>query len=205
MSNGKSIIEKATEYYLYKKNNRNDKESAIERTCKYLASKCSSNSEWFSKEEDCYILAKKLKKTLGNKIDFYGSIRTPIPSGKYLSSYRKNNGEHMFNGHCLPFYFKFSNNEFLRIGVGANYSCNSFEEKLAALSDFYEILSKKYGEPIVFYTTKNDDKGLLNLQWSFINKDKEIEKFKSGTYFDDTEIETLIVIGEKKKMLKNIV
>lgn len=155
-------------------------------------------SELFSKAEDSHLLARKLKKKLGDKIDFYGPTYIEIPSGKYLSSYRRNNGEYMFNGHCLPFYFKFSENEFLRIGVGSNYSDSSLGEKIAALSDFYEILSEEYGNPTVFYTTKDDDEGLLTLQWSFINKEEEIEKFKSGTYFDDAEIDTLIIFGEKK-------
>ena len=50
----------------------------------------------------------KLKKKLGDKIDFYGSTYIEIPSGKYLSLYRINNHENMYYGKCLPFYFKFS-------------------------------------------------------------------------------------------------
>lgn len=155
-------------------------------------------SELYSKAEDCNLLANKLKKKLGDKIDFYGSTYIEIPSGKYLSSYRINNGEYMFNGQCLPFYFKFSENEFLRIGIGSNHRGSSLGEKMAALSDFYSILSEEYGEPTVFYTTKNDDEEVLSLQWAFINKESEIEKFKSGTYFDDAELNTLIIFGEKK-------
>ena len=134
-----------------------------------------------------------------DKIDFYGSTYIEIPSDKYLSSYRKNNGEYMFNGQWLPFYFKFSENEFLRISVGSNHCGSSLGEKMAALSDFYSILSEEYGEPTVFYTTKDDDEGLLTLQWAFINKEEEIEKFQSGTYFDDAEIDTLIVLGKKRE------
>lgn len=156
-------------------------------------------SELFSKAEDCSLLASRLKKKLGDKIDFYGSTYIEIPSDKYLSSYRKNNGEYMFNGQWLPFYFKFSENEFLRISVGSNHCGSSLGEKMAALSDFYSILSEEYGEPMVFYTTKNDDEGLLTLQWAFINKEEEIEKFQSGTYFDDAEIDTLIVLGKKRE------
>lgn len=156
-------------------------------------------SEYYSKAEDCYLLSKKIKKELGSKIDFYGSTNIEIPSGKYLSSYRKNNGEYIFNGHTLPFYFKFSNNEFLRISVGSHYSGSTLGEKMAALSDFYEVLSKEYGIPTVFYTTKDDDEGLLTLQWSFINKELEIAKFKSGNYFDDAKIDNLIIFGENKE------
>lgn len=156
-------------------------------------------SELFSKAEDCSLLASRLNKKLGDKIDFYGSTYIEIPSGKYLSSYRRNNGEYMFNGQWLPFYFKFSENEFLRISVGSNQCGSSIGEKMAALSDFYSILSEEYGEPTVFYTTKDDDERLLSLQWAFINKEEEIEKFQSGTYFDDAEIDTLIILGKKKE------
>ena len=155
--------------------------------------------EIFSNADDCCKLARKLKKQLGDKIDFYGTINTPLPSGKYLSSYRRSNGEYFsYNCNCLPFYFKFAENGFLRIGVGSHSSDHSLGEKLAALGDFYEVLSEEYGEPTVFYTTKDDDERLLTLQWSFVNKDEEIAKFQNGTYFDDAEIDTLIVFGQKK-------
>ena len=156
-------------------------------------------SEIFSNADDCCKLARKFKKQLGDKIDFYGSINTPLPSGKYLSLYRRSNGEYFsYNCNCLPFYFKFAENGFLRIGVGSHSKDNSLGEKLAALSDFYEVLCEEYGEPTVFCTTKEDDEGLLTLQWSFINKEEEIAKFQNGTYFDDAEIDTLIVFGQKK-------
>ncbi len=160
-------------------------------------------NEFYSKTEDCYILAGKLKKGLENKIEFWGSTYQEVPSGKYLSSYRRNNGEYMFNGQYIPFYFKFSENEFLRIGVGSNYRGSSIGEKMAALSDFYSILSKEYGDPTVFYTIKGDDKEFLTLQWAFINKEEDIVKFQNGTYFDDAEIDKLIVIGKNKENIES--
>ena len=160
-------------------------------------------NEFYSKTEDCYLLAGKLKKELENKIEFWGSTYQEVPSGKYLSSYRRNNGEYMFNGQYIPFYFKFSENEFLKIGVGSNYRGSSIGEKMAALSDFYSILSKEYGDPTVFYTIKGDDKEFLTLQWAFINKEEEIVKFQNGTYFDDAEIDKLIVIGKNKENIES--
>jgi len=160
-------------------------------------------NEFYSKTEDCYLLAGKLKKELENKIEFWGSTYQEVPSGKYLSSYRRNNGEYMFNGQYISFYFKFSENEFLRIGVGSNYRGSSIGEKMAVLSDFYSILSKEYGDPTVFYTIKGDDKEFLTLQWAFINKEEEIVKFQNGTYFDDAEIDKLIVIGKNKENIES--
>ena len=160
-------------------------------------------NEFYSKTEDCYLLAGKLKKELENKIEFWGSTYQEVPSGKYLSSYRRNNGEYMFNGQYIPFYFKFSENEFLRIGVGSNYCGSSIGEKMAVLSDFYSILSKEYGDPTVFYTIKGDDKEFLTLQWAFINKEEEIVKFQNGTYFDDAEIDKLIVIAKNKENIES--
>ena len=74
---------------------------------------------------------------------------------------------------------------------------------MAALSDFYSILSKEYGDPTVFYTIKGDDKEFLTLQWAFINKEEEIVKFQNGTYFDDAEIDKLIVIGKNKENIES--
>lgn len=157
-------------------------------------------SEIYSNEDDCYLLAKELMKKLKNKIDFFRPMRTSIPSGKYLSSYRRNNKESMFNGRWLLFYFEFSKDEFLRVGVRSNYYGSSLGEKLAALSDFYQVLSEEYGMPTVFYTTKNDD-DLLNIQWSFIDKEDAIEKFKNNTYFSDTKINNLIVFDPKMEKI----
>ena len=152
----------------------------------------------FSKTEDCNLLASKLKKELENKIDFDNSTNIEIPNGKYLSLYRINNQEDMHYGKWLPFYLKFSKGEFLSISVGSHYSGSSIGEKMAALSDFYTILSEEYGEPSVFYTAKNKDDELLTLQWNFNNKEKETEKLKNGTYFNDAEIDTLIILSKKR-------
>jgi len=157
-------------------------------------------SEMYSNEDDCYLLAKELMKKLKNKIDFFRPMHTSIPSGKYLSSYRRNNKENMFNGHWLLFYFEFSKDEFLRVGVRSNYYGSSLGEKLAALSDFYIALSEEYGMPTVFYTTKNDD-DLLNIQWSFIDKEDTIKKFKNNTYFSDAKINNLIVFDPKMEKI----
>ncbi len=158
--------------------------------------------ERYSNKEDCYKLALLLKKELKDKIDFYGSINTSVPSGKYLSSYRKKTGENLYNGKCLPFYFKYKEDDFLRISIGSHHKGSSLGEKLAALSDFYEVLKKYYGLPDVFYTIKNDQQKTLSLQWSFRNKEEDLKKFKSNTYFTDGEIEDIIIIRKENDIEK---
>ena len=161
--------------------------------------------ERYSNADDCLELARHLKKKMGNKIDFYGSIRQEVISGKYFSHYRNPHSE--LDYLCeegLPFYFKFCKEGFLRIGIGSFCSRNnSVGEKLAALSSFYEVLSEQFGEPSVFYTTKDDDEGTLSLQWSFVNKEEDIQKFRNGSYFDDAEIDKLIVIGEPRAQMNS--
>ena len=156
--------------------------------------------EIYSKDEDCYKLAIELKKKLKDKIAFMGSPYQGCVSGKYFSHYRKpSNGTQYLFEKGLPFYYKFCEEGFLRIQVGTFYPYkNSMGEKLAALSDFYELLSEMYGEPTVFYTIKDDEEGCVSLHWSFVNKEEDIEKFKNGTFFDDGETDELIVIGEEK-------
>lgn len=157
-------------------------------------------SEIYSNADDCLELARHLKKKMGNKIDFYGSIRQEVISGKYFSHYRDPHSEldYLFE-EGLPFYYKFCKEGFLRIQIGSFYPHNnSVGEKLAALSNFYEVLSEQYGEPTVFYTTKDDEEGTLSLHWSFVNKEEDIQKFRNGSYFDDAEVDDLIVIGEPR-------
>ena len=156
--------------------------------------------EIYSKGEDCYKLAIELKKKLKDKIEFCGSAYQECVSGKYFSHYRKpSNGTQYLFEKGLPFYYKFCNEGFLRIEVGSFYPYkNSMGEKLAALSDFYEVLSEMYGEPTVFYTIQDDVEGCVSLHWSFVNKEEDIEKFKNGTFFDDGETDELIIIGEEK-------
>jgi len=157
-------------------------------------------SEIYSNADDCLELARYLKKKMGNKINFYGSIRQEVISGKYFSHYRDPHSklDYLFE-EGLPFYFKFCKEGFLRIGIGSFHPHNnSLGEKLAALSNFYEVLSEQYGEPTVFYTVKEDEEGTISLQWSFTNKKENIQNLRNGSYFDDAEIDELIVIGESR-------
>lgn len=156
--------------------------------------------ELYSNADDCFELAKLLKRKLGNKIEFYGSPYQGLISGKYFSHYREPHSDidYLFEK-GLPFYYKFCKEGFLRVQVGSCYRHNnSVGERLAALSDFYGVLNEEYGSPTVFYTTKDDDEGLLSLHWSFVNKEEDVEKFKNGTFFEDAEIDTLVVIGEPR-------
>ncbi len=160
-------------------------------------------SEIYSNADDCFELARHLKKKMNNKIDFYGSIYQEVISGRYFSHYRDPHSEldYLFE-EGLPFYYKFCKEGFLRIGIGSFYPHNnSMGEKLAALSSFYEVLSEQYGDPTVFYTTKDDDEKTLSLQWSFANKEEDIQSLRNGSYFDDAEIEELIVFGEPRTQM----
>ena len=70
---------------------------------------------------------------------------------------------------------------------------------MAALSDMYQVISEKYGEPTFFYTLKNDSSGSINLQWSFKNAKADIEALSEGVYFDDSEPDILIFLGENRE------
>ncbi len=156
--------------------------------------------ELYSKADDCFELYKILRRKMGNKIEYWGTPYTGLFEGRYFSHYREHHStiDFLFE-RGLPFHYKFCKDGFLRIGVGSYYHNTSVGEKLAALSEFYEVLSEEFGEPTVFYTTKYDDEGLLSIQWSFINKEEDIQKFKEGTYFYDAEIDELIIFDESKQ------
>ncbi len=152
------------------------------------------------KVEDYYELYKALKRKMESKINYYGGPLDTFVKGEYVVHFEEpyNDIDHLVEKR-LSFYYKFCRNDFLVIQVGSSIYYNaSVGEKLAALSNFYEVLSEEFGEPIVFYTTKDEAGGLLSMHWSFINKDEDIKKFKEGTYFDDIKTDKLIIIGESR-------
>lgn len=155
--------------------------------------------EMFSKSDDCFELAKYLNKELKNKIEFTSSIYLEVVSGTYdcfpFDAYNNYSG---YRKSKIFFDFLYSKGEFLRLSVRNGIHPKTTGHRLAVLSAFYEVLYKQFGKPTVFYTTKNDPNETLSLQWSFTNKDEEIQKFKNGIYFDDAKIEQLIIIGESR-------
>ncbi len=152
--------------------------------------------EIYSNAEDCKYLARKLCKKLGGKFDIYGvpyevvdGYYHSLPLSKY-SSYSE------YKRDQIHFYYKFSRDNFLRIGVENCLSQASYGHKLAALSDIYEALLDEFGEPTVFFSIKDDEDEGLHFQWNFVNKEETIEEFMHGFPFDDGEVDLAIVIGK---------
>lgn len=151
--------------------------------------------------EDYLELSKKLQKELERKIEFYSSTNQEIVNGKYHSlpfelyiSYDK------FIKDEVEFCYKYSKDEFLRIKIKNGYSNKTMGHKLAVLSDFYQVFSKIFGTPTLFYTTKDDKDEVLGLEWSFKNREEYIGKFKNRTDFDATNIDKLIIINENQQL-----
>lgn len=153
--------------------------------------------EVFSKAEDCLKLGQYLNKKLGNKMEFTSGIFNDAIDGIYhclpfdsynnFSEYRKNK---------IMFNFKFCKDRFLRLCVENGVYPKTTGHKLAVLSDFYEVLYKRFGKPTFFCTTKDNPHETLFLQWSFTNRDEDIQNLKNDSYFDDAKIDKLIIIGE---------
>lgn len=157
-------------------------------------------AELYSNAEDCNKIAKILYSKLKSKIEFYGSTYLEVISGKYhCLLYNSYNSYDDYKKDELSFSYKACENGFLRISIGDVIYKKSIGHKLAALSDLYEVLSEVYGEPTLFYTIEDDDENTLNLQWSFSEKEEDIQNFKNGTAFDDAEIDKLIIFGEIKE------
>lgn len=156
--------------------------------------------ELYSNADDCLKLARILKSKLKQKIEFLGSTYQEVISGKYhclgYSAYHEYKD---YQNDTLSFNYKFCANGFLRITIGDYIFKKSLGQKLAALSDFYEVLSETFGTPTALYTIKDDDENSINLQWSFVNKEEDIQNLKNGTFFDDGKTENLIFFDESTK------
>ncbi len=147
-----------------------------------------------SSAEDCHYLSLYLKDELKEKIRFNTPMWLEVINGEYFFEGGSYKG---FFRKGINFYIKYNKEEFLRLQVCSSYLNESFGQKLTVLSELYKVISKKVGEPIVFYTTKDDDEKTLSLEWAFKNKESVIESFRTGTRFDDAQIDKLIVIGEQ--------
>jgi len=157
-------------------------------------------SELYSNAEDCNKIAKILYNKLKRKIEFYGSTYQEVISGKYhCLPFKTYNSYDDYKSDEVSFAYKFCENGFLRISVGDAIYKKTIGHKLAVLSDFYEVISEIYGVPTLFYIIKDDDENTINLQWSFVEKEQDIENFKNGTAFDDARIDELIVFDEPTK------
>lgn len=158
----------------------------------------------YSNVDDCLILTKYINKTMGKKIKFCKNKNQRVVCGKQFLHYKKMKDDlEYLTADELPFYFMFCKNEFLRFEIGSYPPFeNSFGEKLASLSSFYEVLNKLFGEPTAFYTLKDEERTLV-LHWVFVNKEEEIQNFRNGSYFDDNELDELIIIGDQAPQTEN--
>lgn len=156
--------------------------------------------EIYSNAEDCNKLSKIIYRKLGTKIEFWGSTYQEVISGKYHCFKPSNYDNHYkYLNDSVTFCYTFCQDEFLRLTISNTISKRSLGQKLAVLSDFYEILKPQFGEPTLFYTIKDDDEFGITIQWSFKNKKEDIENFKNRTAFDDgSEIEELIFFNQPK-------
>lgn len=159
-------------------------------------------NELYSNGDDCKELAQILNNGIKGEITFSWNNYEQIMGGNYDCLLSNNNTYLEFlnkEKEQVKFYYKFLKDGFLRIGVGNNpLSKKTVGHKLAALSDFYQVLSKNFGEPTLFYTEENDDEEYLNFEWAFKYKKEVIEAFKNNTIFDDGgKVKDLIIIGEQ--------
>lgn len=164
--------------------------------------------EIYSNVKDCRelrkLLSNKMNEREWNRITFDGYFE--IIKGKYYSfshSYYYDK-ELSRDDDSVTFSIKYCKNEILRLSVGEEVYPQTMGHKLAVLSDFYQVLVEKFGEPTLFYTLKEDEEKTLNMQWSFTNKDIDIQNFQTGTAFDDAEIDDFILFTEKNSMLQEI-
>ncbi len=125
-----------------------------------------------------YAIAIELKKILGKKIIFVDSINKPHISGKYFLDI---NNELMSNE--IGFSFDYNKNNYLKLNIGSNLDNKTVKEKLSVLSDFYLILSQKFGEPTLFYITEENN--ILSMQWLFNKKYKKIKELEDSDCIDE--------------------
>lgn len=159
-----------------------------------------SYNELYSNGDDYKELKHILNSEIKGKIAFSWNVYEQVMGGTYNCLLSNDDTYLEFSNRekeQINFYYKFLKDNFLRIGVGNNWVPKTVGHKLAALSDFYQVLSKKFGEPTLFYTTENDEDEYLNFEWDFKYKKETIKAFKNNTIFDGNEVKYLIIIEQQ--------
>ena len=138
-----------------------------------------------------YDLMSKLNKEIDGRI-----YMTRLSWGRYLTPYRAANKEFMcHNDNALNYNLVLLPDNYLRIEIGALKKKIPMGEGMAALSDFYTVLREEYGEPSVFYITKNilGDQ-CINLQWMF--KEKKPDESNLNDYLNNLDrIQSVIMLN----------
>lgn len=144
---------------------------------------------------NCTLIAELLHKNLGRRVILSkGGI---IILGKYSSflhedykSYNDYDSDRLnFSCKCLE--------DSLMLAVFDNIDKKGTRgQKLAALNDFYRLLSNKFGEAASFYTKKNDDDNALNLIWDLSNSKND----KYSLDIDSSKIDELILFDKDDTM-----
>ena len=154
-----------------------------------------------SKVDDIIWLYYKMKDEMGGKL-FVNELGLyqEVLSGKY---YDENN---CLSNKGTSFGIKYSKDEFLRITIGEYQLDKTYEEKISALLDFYNIISnikkengEKIGEPLALYNVYKGNIRIPYLEWAFTKKDEYIEELENDTLFDDGKIKDLIIFNKKEK------
>ncbi len=136
-----------------------------------------------------------LTQNLGNKMRlFYQKNNKAV--GQYISKFNQTTLDEYPYEESLEFKFKLKENDSFEISVDDFYSNQGdcIGQKLAALSDFYQILKRRYGEPSIFY--RKDNK--LFFYWALKSKEEEKQKkIKEKLLEEENNIEDVIIIKAK--------
>lgn len=160
-------------------------------------------------------LANYLKREMRNNIEFRRYNEEVVANGKYYNHQEDSQRDISSSDDGISFYYKIRKDDFLKIEVSSNHKDKvSKKEKLAALSNFYEVLSVQYGEPSTFCILRDDKKEALDLIWYFNNKEKDMQEVERDSFFENetitlegTDVEDIdiYIIGSKPDAFSNII
>lgn len=161
---------------------------------------CSINQEYLS-TNSYRGLRKYLNDKIGDNLMFEQcqEKQEVIEIGKYHRTPSDING--------ISFCCKLRKDNSLKIEVSSYLKDGiSVNEKLEVLRIFYEILSKRYGEPSSYYVQRDDIKEALDIVWDFTKK-VHIDEINSDIFFSDNDLKIVYnyIIGSGEGSFRYIV
>lgn len=156
-------------------------------------------------------LEKLLELKMGRKIRwnsrFGNNVKFNNEADYHSLDYETYENKKEYEHDTVTVLFKYKEGDFLRVTIENNIYPHSMGHKLAVLSDFYKVFNEEFEKPTFFFMTTDNvydpKEAILNLQWSFYDKEGDIEKFKSISTIDGKEVSNFIVMDDPSICVDN--
>jgi len=158
-----------------------------------------------SNTDDCIELATILTESFQDRIEIFGTTTELALRGKYQSvpfndSFFSSKDDYIQDR--VLFSYEYNKDGYLRLKIHDGLYEHSLGHKLAVLSDFYEVLYERFGNPCLFYMINDDSDECLYLEWCFTNIKNISGLVRFSLY--NPNVKKIIIIEKKEQKISKL-